>query len=259
MGAMTRMPVIFVGHGSPMNAIEDNANSRGWADLAKRFAKPAAILCVSAHWVTDGVRVLAAPKPRTIHDFGGFPAELHAVQYPAPGAPTLAKRVATLLASFGAETDLAWGLDHGAWSVLAWMYPDADVPVLQLSLDARRSPQQHYDIARALAPLRSENVLILASGNIVHNLRAFFGRGLAPGPWSERFEGFVVDAATRSADAEIIAYDTHPDSALAAPDWEHFVPILYALGARSPGERLDVLTRDIVPGVAMTSLAFGLR
>jgi 4,5-DOPA dioxygenase extradiol len=251
-----RAPALFIGHGSPMNAIEHNAFSQGWADVARRLARPEAIVCVSAHWVTDGVFVTGEAAPRTIHDFRGFPPELQAVQYPAPGAPALAARVAALLADYGARADTSWGFDHGAWSVLRWLYPNADVPVIQLSLDQRRAPAAHHAIGAALAPLRDEAVLILGSGNIVHNLRAFFA-GQAT-PWAKPFDDFILERIVAGDDAAVIAYQRHPDAARAAPDWEHFTPLISVLGARGADERAHVFNRDVGTGISMTSIGFGL-
>jgi 4,5-DOPA dioxygenase extradiol len=253
-----KAPALFIGHGSPMNAIEDTPSTQGWRALAARFANPRAIVCISAHWLTEGVRVTSNAQPRTIHDFGGFPPELFAVQYPAPGDPALAGEIARRLSAFGAETDDSWGLDHGTWSVLAHMYPQADAPVLQVSLDARRGVQQHCAIARMLAPLRKENVLLIGSGNIVHNLRAFFHRGEESGPWDKEFDDFIVNAIEADDHDAVENYKAHPASARAAPDWDHFFPLLYALGARSDGERTHVFNRHYFPGVSMTSIAFGL-
>jgi 4,5-DOPA dioxygenase extradiol len=241
-----------------MNAIEDTPAARGWAEIAQRFARPRAIVCVSAHWVTDGVRVMANAQPETIHDFGrGFPQALFDVQYPAPGDPALAQRVVDLLAPFGARLDERWGLDHGAWSVLRHMYPDASIPVLQVSLDARRGPEEHYAIAGALASLRDDNVLVLATGNVVHNLPAFF-RTREVLPWVQSFDDFFVTAATTGDDASVLNYAARAEASDAAPDWEHFFPIFYALGARRPGELAHVFNRTYEPGISMTSLAFGL-
>lgn len=253
-----RAPALFVGHGSPMNAIEDTPSARGWAELARRFARPAAIVCVSAHWVADGVRVMANARPRTIHDFGrGFPQALFDVQYPAPGDPALARRMATMLAPFGATLDESWGLDHGAWSVLRRMYPEADVPVLQLSLDARRGPQQHHAIGRALGPLRDDNIAIIAAGNIVHNLPAFFG-GTQIEPWVQRFDDFIAAAAASGDDAGVLNYASHADARSAAPDWEHFFPVFYAMAARREGERALAFNRHYDPGISMTGFGYGL-
>jgi 4,5-DOPA dioxygenase extradiol len=246
---------MFIGHGSPMNALEDTPASRGWRDVAARFPRPRAVLCVSAHWVTDGVRLTGEAQPRTIHDFGGFPPELFAVQYPAPGDPEFAAGVAQRLAPFPARTDTTWGLDHGAWSVLKWLYPDADVPVVQLSLDARRSADEHYRIGEALAPLRDDNVLVLGSGNIVHNLRHW--RDGAPASWVKGYDDAILDRIGANDHKAVIAYRMLPDAAVAAPDWEHFFPLLYTLGA-ADGDAPHVFNRFHIPGISMTSIAFGL-
>jgi len=254
----TRAPALFVGHGSPMNAIEDTPSARGWAEIARAFPRPAAIVVVSAHWVTQGVRVTANAAPRTIHDFGrGFPQALFDVEYPAPGDPALARRVADLIAPFEASLDDSWGLDHGAWSVLRRMYPGADIPVIQISLDAQRPPEAHYAIAKALAPLRDENILILGAGNIVHNLPAFY-RAREPSPWVKSFDDFITGAAARGDDAAVIAYYTHPDAREAAPDWEHFFPVFYALGARRDGERVHIFNQHYEPGISMTAFGYGI-
>jgi 4,5-DOPA dioxygenase extradiol len=253
-----KAPALFVGHGSPMNAIEDTASARGWGEFGRVIAKPRAVVCVSAHWVTEGVKVTANARPRTIHDFGGFPPALFAVQYPAPGDPSLAAGIAARLSTFGAEADEDWGLDHGTWSVLVHMFPNADVPVLQVSLDARRAPAEHYAIARALAPLRDEGVMIVGSGDIVHNLRVFFGR-LAPDAISERtFDDEMVAAVERGDHEAVVNYAGHPLAARAAPDWDHFFPLLYALGARGDDEPAYVFNRHFFPGISMTSVAFGV-
>ncbi len=254
-----KAPALFIGHGSPMNAIEDTPSSRGWRAIAARFPKPRAIVCVSAHWITEGVRVTANAQPRTIHDFGGFPPELFAVQYPAPGDAALAHDIATRLSAFGAETDESWGLDHGTWCVLVHMHPDADVPVLQVSLDARRPLQQHYAIGQALAPLRDEDVVIVGSGDIVHNLRAFFGRGGDDTSAEDRgFDDHIVAAIESGDHQTVLNYRDHPHAAHAAPDWDHFFPLLYALGARGEIEPAHIFNRDFFPGISMTSIAFGL-
>ena len=166
-----RMPVLFLGHGSPMNAIEENEFVQGWREIGKTLPKPNAVLCVSAHWETKGTFVTAMEKPKTIHDFGGFPKELYEIQYPAPGSPDLAKETKSIIKKTEIELDDKWGIDHGAWSVIKHLYPDADVPVIELSLDYSQSPQYHYELAKELAPLRNKGVLIIGSGNMVHNLR----------------------------------------------------------------------------------------
>jgi 4,5-DOPA dioxygenase extradiol len=253
-----RAPALFVGHGSPMNAIEDTLSARGWAEIATRFERPRAIVVVSAHWVTEGVKVTSNANPRTIHDFGrGFPQELFDVQYPAPGEPELAQRIVEMLSPFGAELDDSWGLDHGAWSVLRRMYPDADIPIVQLSLDARRPPAEHYAIGKALTELRDDNILILAAGNIVHNLPAFF-RTKQLEPWVQSFDEFVTDAAASGDDAAVLRYSARPEARDAAPDWEHFFPVFYTLGARRNGERTHVFNKHYEPGISMTAFAYGL-
>lgn len=255
---MTRAPALFVGHGSPMNAIEDTPSSRGWAEIAQRFPKPKAIIAVSAHWVTDGVRVMSNAHPRTIHDFGrSFPQQLFDVEYPAPGDPTLAQRIVEMLKPFDAQLDDSWGLDHGAWSVLVHMYPNADVPVVQVGLDARRGPEQHLAIAQALAPLRDDNVLILALGNIVHNLPAFF-RTKETQPWVHEFDNFVTNAVASGDDDAVLNYGSRTDARDAAPDWEHFFPVFYTLGARREGETPYVFNQHYDPGISMTAFGYGL-
>ncbi|MDX2276990.1 MAG: 4,5-DOPA dioxygenase extradiol [Hyphomonadaceae bacterium] len=256
---MTKAPALFIGHGSPMNAIEDSAAARGWAQAARRFERPRAIIAVSAHWVTDGVRVMSNPNPRTIHDFGrGFPQALFDVQYPAPGDPVLAADIVRRLASFGARLDDSWGLDHGTWSVLLHMCPEADVPIVQVSLDMRRSPQEHYAIGQALAPLRDENILIMGSGNIVHNLANFFKYRGQPMPWDLNFGQYITGAIAAGDDTAVQRYQSHPDAAQAAPDWEHFVPLLYVLGAKTAAEKAELFNAENFPGIAMASIGFGL-
>ena len=233
------MPVVFVGHGSPMNAIEENPWSEGFRALGAALPRPKVILCVSAHWVTPGTFVTGQAKPPTIHDFGGFPPALSRVQYPAPGAPEAAARVAALVG--GAPND-AWGFDHGSWSVTRHMWPDADVPLIQLSLDGHRSPAEHVALARKLAPLRDEGFLILGSGNATHNLRDAFrhlGDDRAATPaWAARFDEVVTkafDAVDPDALARAAATD---DGRMAHPTPDHFWPMLYPLAAAAPGERV---------------------
>ncbi len=253
-----RAPALFVGHGSPMNAIDDTPAAKGWAEIARAFRRPSKILVISAHWVTDGVRVTSNAHQRTIHDFGhGFPQALFDVQYPADGDPTLARRVADLLAPFGATLDSGWGLDHGAWSVLRRMYLNADIPVLQLSLDAQRGPEEHHKIARTLAPIRDDNVLILAAGNIVHNLPAYF-RTRQPSGWVADFDAFITNAVARGDDAAVLNYLARPDARDAAPDWDHFFPVFYALGARCDDERAAFFNQYYEPGISMTAFGYGI-
>jgi 4,5-DOPA dioxygenase extradiol len=255
------MPALFVGHGSPMGALEDNQTTRAWRALGRRLPRPKAILAVSAHWETKGILVTAADKPRTIHDFYGFPQALFDVHYPAPGDPALAKRVEGLLAPY-ARTDLdTWGYDHGTWSVLTHMYPDADIPVIQLSMDIRLAPKGHYQIGQALAALRDEGVLILGTGNIVHNLRYFDRRPDAPPhPWAQRFND-VVKAKIAAGDHEaLIDYaNLDPEVNLAFPEPEHYQPLLYVLGTMAPGESVEFATDAVLSSISMTSVLLGLE
>jgi 4,5-DOPA dioxygenase extradiol len=239
---MARLPAVFFGHGSPAVALETNDTTRAWAAVAAEIGKPKAILCISAHWLTRGVGVTAMARPQTIHDFGrGLPAPLFDVQYPAPGDPALAARVQSLLAPETAVhlDESQWGLDHGAWSVLCKAYPDADVPVVQLSMDATKPPAWHYAVGQRLAPLRDENVLIVGSGNIVHNLSVMSGEGRhdAAYDWAVRFNAAMREAIAGDEPAKVIDYaQLGRDAALAVTDPDHFWPLLYVLGARGPGE-----------------------
>lgn len=246
MATTERMPVLFVGHGSPMNAIEDNPWSRGFASLRGVVPRPTAILAVSAHWYLDGTFLTAEAQPRTIHDFGGFPPALHAVEYPAPGRAELASRVRALLGEARADLRTDWGLDHGTWSVLCRMYPDADVPVVQLSIDRRLAPAAHLELARDLLALRHEGVLILGSGNLTHNLRDAFGRmraGASETPdWARRFDALVASALEQHDDATIVAAGQTDDGRMSHPTPDHWLPLIYALGAT---DRDDAVTYPI--------------
>ena len=237
---MTRQPVLFVGHGSPMNAIEDNVWSRGHAALAGLVPRPRAILAVSAHWESDGTFTTLDDPPATIHDFGGFPAELYGMRYPAPGDAVLAGRAARLTGGSAAD---GRGLDHGTWSVLHRMYPAADVPVVQLSLDVRATAGEHLAMGRALAPLRDEGVLILASGNLTHDLRDAFSRlrrGDASTPeWAARFDANVARALSSRDEASLVGALDTPDGRRAHPTAEHWLPILYAAGAADAGDAVS--------------------
>lgn len=255
----TRMPVLFVGHGSPMAAIEHNKYSEGWADLGRRLPRPRAILVISAHWETKGVLVTSAERPRTIHDFYGFPPELYAQQYPSPGDPELAKTIEQMLAPY-ARADLdCWGYDHGTWSVLMHMYPDADIPVIQLSMDLRLAPRGHYQIGQALKALRDQGVLIMGTGNIVHNLR-LFRRALdtPPAPFAQRFND-TVKAKVLAGDHEaLMDYATlDPETHLAFPEPEHFHPLLYVLGASDAGEPIEFVNDEVYSTISMTSVLVG--
>lgn len=229
-----RMPVLFIGHGSPENAFESNTFSRSWADLAESLPTPKAVICVSAHWTASenwnrgATAVTAMSEPRTIHDFYGFPEHYYEFEYKADGSPALAAKIRDIVTSVAVEEDTEWGLDHGAWSVLARMYPDADVPVVQLSLDESLPPETHFAVGKELAGLRNEGVLILGSGNIVHNLSA-----LSPEthPWAAEFDSFVKDILVRKDIDALLGFERHPAAESALPTNEHFFPLLYVLGA----------------------------
>ena len=230
------MPVVFFGHGNPLNALRQNSWTEGWAAVGASVPRPRAVLCVSAHWYLPGTSVTAQDAPRTIHDFGGFPRELYEVQYPAPGSPELARRVRELLAP-DAEVglDQRWGLDHGTWSVLRHAFPAADVPVVQLSIDETLPAQAHYELARRLAPLREEGVLVAGSGNIVHNLHAYaWGRAeVEPLDWAVRFETRARGLISAGDHEPLVSYERlGRDALLSAPTPDHYLPLLYVLALR---------------------------
>ena len=230
-----RMPVLFVGHGSPMNAIEDNAWSRGFQKLATLLPTPKAILSVSAHWYVRGTFTTGGDKPETIHDFGGFPQPLFDMQYPAPGNVALAKHVGELLGNGRGEVRTDWGLDHGTWTVLHHLHPKADIPVVQLSIDGRLAPAEHVAIGRGLAALRDEGVLIMGSGNVTHNLRHAFGsmqRGdTTTPPWAASFDADVALALEQHDAAFLSSVVTREDGRMSHPTIEHYLPLVYAAGA----------------------------
>jgi 4,5-DOPA dioxygenase extradiol len=232
-----RMPVLFVGHGSPMNAIEDNAWSRGFRALASELPRPRAVLAISAHWYVEGTCATGNPRPRTIHDFGGFPDALYRVEYPAPGDVALARRAVALVGERASLSD-AWGLDHGTWSVLVHLRPAADWPVVQLSIDGRLPPAEHLAIGRALAPLRDEGVLIMGSGNVTHNLRHAFSawrRGDAETPaWARAFDEDIARALERGDTAHLARALESDAGRQAHPTPDHYLPLLYTAGASGP-------------------------
>jgi 4,5-DOPA dioxygenase extradiol len=251
-----RMPALFVGHGNPMHAITDSAYSRGWAEIGAALPPPAAILCVSAHWMTRGATLVqVSERPETIHDFGGFPKKLFEQRYPAPGAPALAERTAGLLAAHHARTSGEWGLDHGAWAVLMRMFPKADVPVYQLSLDLSRPVREHYALARELKALRGMGVLIAGSGNMVHNLPAM-RPGAEPYDWAVEFDRLMADAiAERRFGA--VAEAGGPLMRAAHPTIEHFLPLLYALAVADEAGEVGFFNEGIDLGsVSMRSCLF---
>lgn len=253
------MPALFIGHGNPMNAIEETVYSAAWQDAAAAIPRPKAILCISAHWETDGTFVTAMPQPRTIHDFYGFPDELFQVQYPAPGSPELAEQVRGMVKATTVGLDQNWGLDHGAWSVLRRMYPEADIPVVQLSLDRTKQPRFHYDLGRELAALRSEGVLILGSGNIVHNLRMMQWRALEPYPWATEFDRTAAELITSGNHDRLVDYPALGEAArLSIPSNEHYLPLLYILGLQQPGEPVSFFAEGISLGsISMRSVKIG--
>jgi 4,5-DOPA dioxygenase extradiol len=247
----SRAPALFLGHGSPLNVITENPFVPAWAALGQRFAKPKGIVSVSAHWETEGPAVTTSERPRTIHDFYGFPPALYQIRYDAPGSPELAARVAALT---GARGDADWGFDHGTWGVLGSVYPKADVPVIQLSLDKRASPEEHYRLGGTLAPLRDEGVMILGSGNIVHNLR-FFRGGASHYDWARDFNEAVKAKVTARDHTALFDYASlSKGAALAVPTAEHYLPLLYVLAAQGETEQPEILTDEVLGSIAMTSV-----
>lgn len=258
--ASNRMPAIFFGHGNPMNALQENRYTDAWRTLAASLPRPKTILAISAHWLTQGTAVTAMAAPRTIHDFGNFPQALFDIRYPAPGDPELAERIGRLLAPVPVEMNHAWGLDHGAWSVLVKAFPDADVPVLQLSLDAGKPAAHHLDLGRRLAPLREDGVLIIGSGNVVHNLRQMIWNEDAPAhDWAVRFNDRVRTALLDGdidALAEIDSWGK--DARLSVPTPEHFDPLFYVLGARQADDAVSIAADGIEHGsISMLTAVVG--
>jgi len=253
-----RMPAIFFGHGNPMNALQTNAWTEGWSAIGRSIPRPKAILCVSAHWYPPATLVTAVERPRTIHDFGGFPRPLFEVQYPAPGDLDLCNRVRELA---GAELDEQWGLDHGTWSVLVHVFPDADVPVVQLSIDETQPAQFHYDLGRRLAPLRDEGILLMGSGNLIHNLHAYgWGRHVPePYDWAVRFETSAREWMARGEHQRLIDYEQlGRDAMLSAPTPDHYLPLLYVLGAQQPGDSVSFPVEGVDGGsVSMLAVQVG--
>ena len=258
---MTRpMPAIFLGHGNPMNALQKNAFTDAWAKIGKEIPRPRAVLVVSAHWYVPGTLVTAMAEPRTIHDFGGFPRELYELIYPAPGDPALARRIQAVLAPIPVVRDEKWGLDHGTWSVLWHVFPKADIPVVQLSIDETQPPAFHYEIGKTLGPLRDEGVLIIGSGNLVHNLPAYaWGRhSVEPYDWAVRFEKQVRKFLVAGEDDLLIRYEEiTPDAILSVPTPDHYLPLLYVIGARRKTDSLGFPVEGIEGG-SISMLAFQL-
>jgi len=255
------MPAIFFGHGNPMNALLQNDYTEGWAALGRELPRPQAVLCVSAHWYFPATAVTANAAPRTIHDFGGFPRELYEVRYPAPGSPSLARRVQELLRPVQVKSDESWGLDHGTWSVLCHVFPEADVPVVQLSIDETEPPEFHYELGRRLSPLREEGVLVLGSGNLVHNLHTYtWGRHrVEPFDWAVRFEQQARELMSSGNDAPLVNYEQlGRDAQLSAPTPDHYLPLLYVLGLRRAGEEVSFPVAGMDGGsVSMLTIRLG--
>ncbi|MBK7265711.1 MAG: 4,5-DOPA dioxygenase extradiol [Ignavibacteriales bacterium] len=258
-----KMPVLFVGHGSPMNAIEENEFSAGWRKAGESLPKPSMILCVSAHWETDGTFVTAVPKPETIHDFYGFPKELFAVQYPAPGNPGMAKEISDEIKSTDVGLDEKWGLDHGAWSVIKHMYPNADVPVVQFSIDRRKGPNYHYELAKELSFLRRKGVLIVGSGNMIHNLRVIAWNKMNESEygydWAHEADFKLKNIINGGDFKELVNYSKQGgEMEMAVPTPEHFIPLLYTLGLKEETDQLSWFNDKLVLGsISMASLLIG--
>lgn len=255
-----KMPVLFMGHGSPMNGIEENSFSMYWSKLALEIPRPSAVLCISAHWLTRGTHVTAMPQPKTIHDFGGFPQELFDVQYPAPGNPTLAKELTSLIESTDAGMNHDWGLDHGCWTVVRHMYPDADIPVVQLSIDFSQPAAYHYKLAGELALLRKKGVLIIGSGNMVHNLQRIDWQNMdTPNfgfEWAQEINE-IFKAKIEIADhSSLIQYQNLGSAAkLAVPTPDHYYPLIYALGLQDKKDEVEFFNDKYVGGsLSMTSV-----
>lgn len=257
------MPILFIGHGNPMNAIEDNEFSRGWRKIAKTLPTPKAILCISAHWETKGTQVTAIERPKTIHDFGGFPKELFQVQYPAPGSSWLAKEVKKDIKSIEVILDEEWGFDHGSWSILKHLYPKAEVPLVQLSLDYTKDASYHYNLGRELMKLRKKGVLIIGSGNMVHNFQyAAWRKGFTEHfghDWAleanDSFKKLILDKNHKS----LIDYQKHSKAfELSAPTPEHYLPLLYILSLQNKDEKIEFFNDAVVAGsFSMTSVKIG--
>ena len=258
-----KMPVLFIGHGSPMNAIEDNEFSQRWHQMGKEISTPKAVVVISAHWLTKGTLVTAMPNPKTIHDFGGFPQALFDVQYPAPGSPELASEIQKLITNPAVELDHDWGLDHGTWSVVKHMYPDADIPVLQLSIDYYKPAAYHYELAKQLLSLRKKGVLIIGSGNMVHNLRMVAWDKLNEPEygfdWALEMNDIFKNKISNGFHKELIQYEKLNKSAtLAIPSPDHYYPLLFILALQTDNDKVEFFNDKAVGGsLTMTSVKIG--
>ena len=261
MSKATSMPAIFFGHGNPMNALQKNEWTEGWAAIGRNIPRPRAVLCISAHWYLPATLVTAMAAPRTIHDFGGFPRELSEVQYPAPGDPQLARRVHQLLAPLDVGLDQQWGLDHGTWSVLCHVFPNADVPIVQLSIDETRPAAFHFDLGKRLAPLRDEQILIVGSGNLVHNLHTYaWGRHMPePYDWAVRFETTARDLMMTGTFDQLIDYESvGRDALLSIPTPDHYLPLLYVIATKGGDEAITFPVQGVDGGsISMLTVRVG--
>ncbi|MDP4239570.1 MAG: 4,5-DOPA dioxygenase extradiol [Bacteroidota bacterium] len=258
-----RMPVLFVGHGSPMYAVEENEFTRNWLHLGETLPRPKTIICVSAHWETRGTHVTAMSKPPTIHDFGGFPRELYEIQYPVSGNPVLAQETIRTITGTTVQADDKWGLDHGAWSVIRHMYPNADIPVIELSLDYNKSPKEHYELAKELASFRDKGVLIIGSGNLVHNLRRVAwdkgGEEDFGFDWALEANEIIKKLIIENKHKELIDYNSlGKEVQMAVPTTDHYLPLLYALALKTEKEEISFFNDKAVMGsLTMTSVKIG--
>ena len=257
------MPVLFVGHGSPMNGIEDTEFSRRWTSMAKEIPVPKAVLVVSAHWFTKGTQITSMDFPPTIHDFSGFPKELFDVQYPAPGNPALAKETASMIHSTNVELSHDWGLDHGTWTIVRHMYPLANIPVLQLSIDYTKDAKYHYELAKEIYQLRKKGVLIMGSGNLVHNLRMVaWDKLYVPDygyDWAKEINNTFKELITAGSHERLIDYKSlGKEALLAIPTPEHYLPLIYTLGLQGKNEGVSLFNDKAVGGsLTMTSVKIG--
>lgn len=257
------MPALFIGHGSPMYALEPNRYTQSWAKLGQSMPQPRAILMLSAHWYTRGIWLTAMQHPKTIHDFSGFPEELSALQYQAPGSPELALQVRDLIQPHFTNItleDAEWGLDHGAWSILKYVYPKANIPVIQMSIDATLLNQEHWQLGQLLQSLRQENVLIISSGNVVHNLRLLSRSNAFPPPWATDYEAFFKHHVLNNDLEPLIDWEnSNPYASYAIPTPEHYLPAIYTLGLKHESESASVITEGIeMSSISMLSFGFGL-
>lgn len=251
-----KMPMLFIGHGSPMNAIEDNKYTKNWEEVGRRLPKAKAILVVSAHWYTKGTKICEDENPKMVYDMYGFPKELYEVVYKAQGAPEVAKETKELIGSKVLADD-SWGLDHGAWSVLVKMFPKADVPVFQLSVDGTAPSSEHYRLGTCISKLREEGVLILASGNVVHNLRAVDWENSGGTKWANDFDAYIKESILAGTYEDVVNYHTHKDAKYAVPTPDHFYPLLYILGAADKTDKVTVFNDSCTLGsLSMTSYIF---